>query len=66
MAKKKISKKITAAFSVAALFAGFLFIDRSVTGNVVLNNHNPVNFVSLVGLLLVFCSAILALYSIRR
>lgn len=69
MAKKQTwfkTKKVTASFAAVALVVGFLFLDRGVTGNVVLNNQAPVNVVSLAGLLLVFCSAILAIYSTRR
>ena len=60
------TKKVTFSFAIVALIAGFLFLDRSTTGNVILNNNSPFDFVSLIGLLLVFCSAILAVYAIRR
>ncbi|MBU2503574.1 MAG: hypothetical protein KJ879_00775 [Nanoarchaeota archaeon] len=61
------SKKITAVFAVAALVAGFFFLDRGTTGNVVLNgNLPPVDVISIVGLVLVGCSAILAFYSVRK
>ncbi|HEB46885.1 MAG TPA: hypothetical protein ENI22_00255 [Candidatus Pacearchaeota archaeon] len=69
MEKKKNwfgAKKLTASFAAVSLIVGFLFLDKGVTGNVIINNQNPVNVVSLIGLLLVFCSAVLAVYSTRR
>ena len=59
-------KKVTSVFALVALVAGFLFLDNGITGNVVLGNTSPVDIISLMGLLLVFCAAILASYSIRR
>ena len=69
MAKKESwfkAKKVTAAFAAVALVTGFLFLDRGITGNVVLNNQHPIDIVPLAGLLLVFCSATLAVYSTRK
>ncbi len=60
------TKKVTSSFAIVALIAGFLFLDRGTTGNVILNNNYPFDFVSLIGLLLIFCSAVLAVYTIRR
>ncbi|MBU1252490.1 MAG: hypothetical protein KJ905_02365 [Nanoarchaeota archaeon] len=61
------SKKITAVFAIAALVTGFFFLDRGTTGNVVLNGSlPPVDVISIVGLVLVCCSAILAFYSVRK
>ena len=59
-------KSVAAVFAVVAFAAGFLFLDGGSTGNVILENHYPVDFVSLIGLLLVLCSAILAVYIIKR
>ena len=60
------TKSLAAVFAAVAFFGGFLFLDKGVTGNVILENHYPVDFVSLIGLLLVLCSAILAVYIIKR
>jgi hypothetical protein len=60
------TKKVTASFAVVALIAGFLFLDKSITGNVILNNRHPFDAVSLIGLSLILCSAILAVYTVRR
>lgn len=60
------TKKITSSFAVVALIAGFLFLNRGITGNIILNNKYPFDVVSLIGLTLIFCSAILAVHTIRR
>jgi len=61
-------KKVTAGFAAASLVFGFLFlfINNGITGNAVLNDKYSLNLLSLVGLLLIFCSAILAAYSLRK
>lgn len=60
-------KKVTATLAVVVFFAGFLFVDRgSISGNVIVNNTPSFNTISLIGLLLVLCSAILAAYTIRK
>jgi len=59
-------KGVAAIFAVVAFVVGFLFLDKGVTGNVILDNKYPVDVVSLIGLLLVLCSAILAVYIIRK
>ena len=59
-------KDIAAVFAIAAFVVGFLSLDKGITGNMILNNNYPVNVTSLIGLLLVLCSAILAIYIIRK
>lgn len=62
------TKKVTVTFAVLSLIAGFLFIDQNSTGNAVINSTRTgaFNSLSFIGLLLIFCSAILAFYSIRN
>ncbi|MEX0920837.1 MAG: hypothetical protein WDZ62_01080 [Candidatus Pacearchaeota archaeon] len=61
------TRRIAGIIAGISLFAGFFFLDRGVTGNVVLNgNLPPFDFLSLVGLLLVFCSAGIAFYLIQN
>ena len=60
------TKKIAAVFATVAFVIGFLFLDKGVTGNVILENSRPVNFISLIGLLFVLCSAILAVYVLKK
>lgn len=59
-------KKIAAVFAFLTFIVGFLFLDTSTTGNVVLNGTPSFNIASIVGLLLIFCSAILTIYTVRK
>ncbi len=60
------TKKVTASFAIIALGGGFLFLNRSITGNIILNDKYPFNLVSMIGLLLILCSVILGVYSMRK
>ena len=62
------SSPITGGFAVIAFIGGVLFLSYSygMTGNVILNDKYSFNFLSLIGLLLVLCSGILGLYSIKK
>ena len=60
------TKRVAAVFAAVSFVIGFLFLDKGITGNVILDNKYPVDFISLIGLLLVLCSAILAVYIIKR
>lgn len=68
MEKTEISgkKKIAAVVAGVAFILGFLLLDNSMTGNAVLNNQPALNSFSVVGLLLVFCSAILVVYTLKK
>ena len=69
-------RSIVAVFGIAALLAGFLFLNMGVfnpftgkaTGNFVSQNNNPltVNLISVIGILLIICSAILIIYAIVK
>lgn len=61
-------KSIAAVFAGAAFVVGFFLIDRSEsTGNVVLNGDvPPFNIISLIGLFLILCSAVLAFYIVKK
>lgn len=58
--------KIAGVLAGVFFIVGFLFIDKSVTGNVVLEQGYYINPISLVGLLFIFCSAVLTLHAIKR
>ena len=61
------ANKVTITFAIVAFFTGFLFVDRgSISGNVIVDNTPTFNIVSIVGLLLVFCSVILVVYTIKN
>ena len=59
-------RKIIAMFSIVALIGGILFLDPNITGNLILEKKIRFNFISLIGILLVTCSVILASYSIIK
>jgi hypothetical protein len=60
-------KKVTAYFALISFICGFFFIKNSgITGNIVVNRYQPVSMLSLVGLLLIFCSVILVIYTIGK
>lgn len=61
------TKKATGILAVVSLISGFFFMANSgITGNVVKNHYYPVSVLSMIGLLLVFCSVILAIYTINK
>ncbi len=61
------TKQATIIFALVALIGGFLFLNQSnVTGNIILSKENPINIISLIGLLLILFSVVLSLYSIKK
>lgn len=60
------SKKVTTAFALVALVAGFLFLNKGITGNAILTNPYSFSMLPVIGLLLILCSAILALHIIKK
>ncbi|MFA4953237.1 MAG: hypothetical protein WC584_03370 [Candidatus Pacearchaeota archaeon] len=60
------TKKVTAIFAVVALLGGFYFLNNTLTGNVIVESENSINLISVIGLLLIFCSIILGAYSIKK
>ena len=65
-AKEFRTKFIAGIFAAVMFVVGFLFLDKDITGNAILNHQYSVDVVSLIGLLLVLCSAILAVYIIKK
>jgi hypothetical protein len=57
---------IIVVFSILSLLGGILFLDPSITGNLILEKKVQFNSLSLIGILLVFCSITLASYSIKK
>ena len=60
------TKKVVASFAIIALIAGFFFLNKKITGNVILNAQHAFSLISLIGLLLVACAIILGAYTIRK
>jgi uncharacterized membrane protein YqjE len=60
------TKLVTAIFALVAFTGGFLFLNKSITGNIILNDKYSFNLVSLIGLLLILCAVILGVYSVKK
>ncbi len=60
------TKSVAAVFAVVTFVVGFLFLDGGVTGNVILENTSSFDFISIIGLLFVLCSAILTIYILKK
>lgn len=65
MKNKLTSKIIAAGFSVAAGFSGFLFSSKNITGNAI-SNSTTINALSIIGLVLMVCSILLAYYALKK
>lgn len=63
-------RSVVAAFGIIALIAGSIFVQTSkpggVTGNIILSDVYAFNLISLVGLLLIICSAVLIVYAVVK
>jgi hypothetical protein len=59
-------KPVLALFALIALISGVYFLDKPMTGNVVLSNHYEMHAVSIIGILLILCSIILVAYYFHR
>ena len=64
-------RSVVATFGILALLGGFYFLNESVftgkvTGNVISSNVFPFNLISIIGMLLIICSAILIVYVIDK
>lgn len=59
-------RKTVALFAIAALIGGFLFLSPNITGGVILEKPGSLGMLSLIGLLLIFCTIILAIYALKK
>ena len=60
------TKKTTRTFAIIALISGFSFLNKNITGRVILSETYPFDVISFIGLLLIFCSIILGVYSLKK
>ena len=60
------TKTATTIFAVIGIIGGFFFLNRNLTGNVIIGNETTTSLVSLIGLLLIACSVVLGVYTIRK
>ena len=59
-------KSVTSSFALVALAGGFVFLDKGITGNIILKGAESISWISIIGLLLILCSIILGAYSIKK
>ena len=59
------TRQAAAIFGIISLASGFVFLNQGITGNVIINSENPINMLNAIGLMLVFCAAILGVYSVK-
>jgi len=60
------TKTSCAIFAVIAFVGGILFLNPSLTGNVIVEKTYYAGFVPLIGILLIICSFILIIYIVRN
>lgn len=60
------TRKAATIFAITALISGFLFLSPSITGGFILEKSDSFSPLSLIGLLLIGCSIILAAYSLKK
>jgi hypothetical protein len=60
------SKKTTIVFAIIAFIGGATFLNQSITGNVIIKNNTSFETIPFIGLSLIFCSLIMAAYSLRK
>ncbi|MEK6897878.1 MAG: hypothetical protein AABX28_00805 [Nanoarchaeota archaeon] len=56
----------TAIFSGISFVGGILFLNRNITGQVIVGDGTNLNALSVIGSFLVVCSIILAVYSLTK
>ena len=59
-------KKVVGVFAAVFLIAGFLLLDKGISGNVVLDGEYAANPLSLIGLIIILFAAILTAYVIIK
>lgn len=60
------TKQATAIFAAGSLISGFFFLNKNITGNIILNENYSLNILPIIGLVLVLCSVVLGAYSIMK
>lgn len=60
------TKLATIFFAMIALIGGLAFLNQNFTGNAILSENDSGSLLSLIGILLILCAIILALYSVKK
>lgn len=68
MIKENFLKKplIVGMIGISALFGGFYFLGNKITGNVIIEKEASFSLLPFISLLLIACSAVLIIYSIKK
>jgi len=68
MTKENLFKKSrrTITMGIFALVGGFYFLNKQLTGSVISEKSATFSLLPLIGLLLIACSAVLIIYSIKK
>ena len=59
-------KKTTAGLAIISLIGGFSFLNKNITGKIILEDVFSFDLISLIGLLLILCSIVLGVYSLKK
>jgi len=59
-------KRTTTFFAIISLIGGISFLNKNITGKIILEDAFSFDLISLIGLLLILCSIILGVYSLKK
>lgn len=59
-------RNVTWIFAIISIISGFFFLDSGPTGNIIINKQSSISILSIIGLLLIACSAVLITYSVKK
>ena len=59
-------KKTTAFFAIISAIGGFSFLNKNITGNIILQEGHSFDLISLIGLALIACAIVLGVYSLKK
>jgi len=59
-------KKTTAFFAILSLIGGLAFLNKNITGKIILSQTSSFDLLSVIGALLIMCSVVLGVYSIKK
>ena len=57
---------VIGAIGIISLFSGFYFLGNKITGNIIIEKEASFSLLPFIGLLLIACSAVLIIYSIKK
>ena len=60
------TRKTTAFFAIIGLVWGSILMNKNITGKIVLEELSPFDLLSLIGMLLILCSIVVGVYSLKK